>query len=304
MEDIKVENNEIQNSTVIEAYDKGTDAKDTIEPIKPSKPQIIIPKAIELPPPFNKIDSPTFLSEKHQFTYSTFVKKRYFMPKFTYRDRNYFGICNNGYIKLRTDRGNCYWLTQNENEHRSPDWKFHVSVNNLHLGLAWNLVSSIFLSKCCWEGVKCKYLSENTQTKRGREITLYIFQYDPVYNSDFDLLDERSENFWYDVFVTIEETLARHNIREAGCAIGDLKLGRYVSLRNEAYVMYGDNWEYPRDYSGWNAANHRTPFNIERFKKNSEFNVLDYIYLLLKIILISVIWIYIGHVLSTTVLAS
>ncbi len=38
------------------------------------------------------------------------------------------------------------------------------------------------------------------------------------------------------MFYKIEEAMTKNNIVSHGVAEGDLKLGRYVSLRNESYV--------------------------------------------------------------------
>ena len=52
--------------------------------------------------------------------------------------------------------------------------------------------------------------------------------------------------------------MKKENIKIQGCAIGDLPLGHYLSLRNEAFVLHstkeGNLLEYPYNSDSWNAA--------------------------------------------------
>lgn len=59
--------------------------------------------------------------------------------------------------------------------------------------------------------------------------------------------------------------LESHNIESNGLAAGDLKIGKYISLRNEAFIK-GKSSEhiYPPNQHGWNAAEHEIPFSIEK----------------------------------------
>ena len=57
-----------------------------------------------------------------------------------------------------------------------------------------------------------------------------------------------------------------HEIASNGLASGDLKIGNYVSLRNEAFVLNEEgNYIYPRNSDGWNPLNQQHPFNIANF---------------------------------------
>ena len=264
------------------------------------------------------------MPKRCKFTYEHFIKSRNKLPNFSYMNILYFAICNNGYIKLRTGKGNNYWLLQNENSHLTPDWKFHISVIHEHIPLAWNIVSNIFVHRKCWEGIKTMYLKENTKTKRGREITIYIFRYFNTYknnsiDSTFSLLDERSEGFWYDLYEEIEKELEKNEIISNGVAKGDLILGKYVSFRNEAYVSNpnysildstsGSEFIYPPDKQGWNAAEHKLPFSIRRFNNSSgnsnslystignilNTDIIDLNNSIVKIFIIFLIWSFIVH---------
>lgn len=60
--------------------------------------------------------------------------------------------------------------------------------------------------------------------------------------------------------------LESHGIESNGLAPGDLKVGKYVSLRNEAYIKGKDNEHiYPPNEYGWNAAEHELPFSLQKF---------------------------------------
>ena len=90
--------------------------------------------------------------------------------------------------------------------------------------------------------------------------------------------DEHSEEFWYAFFRKIEEVLSDNNISPNGLAKGDKKLGKYVSIRNEAYIRIygpkGDEDVYPPDNYGWNAANQNLPFNLKKFEKKSTWKLI------------------------------
>lgn len=211
------------------------------------------------------------------FSYQYYEANRYLMPKHNLNGIEYEGMCTGGYTKLYTLPGKIYWLIQNSENHLTPDWKFHVSVRDSDVKTAWNLVARIFIGMGCRSGMKVKYLKENPQTVRGREITVYI----PIYVKKYDLSEigndigfnssiQQDEDFWYQLFDKIEETLKANNITSNGCAKGDLPLGEYVSLRNEAFVTIGREECYPPDNYGWNAAKHELPFDIKRFQRKKE----------------------------------
>ena len=240
-------------------------------------------------------------SYDNNINYEFFLENRYVVPEFTLNEINYNGICNNGYTKLRTLKGNEYWLTQNNFHHQTKDWKFHVSVIHEDLPKAWNLLSSLFLYKRCWEGMKVMYLKENTTTVRGREITIYIYRHENRF-TEYSFADEKSDNFWFDFLSCGEHILERNKITSNGCANGDLPLGKYFSLRNEEYVYdkSAKEYIYPPDDRGYNGAENILPFNIERFCKinNNESNSnektsLQTTFLTIKCVMIVLIFSYI-----------
>uniref|UniRef100_A0A7S4DTC0 Uncharacterized protein n=1 Tax=Lotharella globosa TaxID=91324 RepID=A0A7S4DTC0_9EUKA len=87
---------------------------------------------------------------------------------------------------------------------------------------------------------------------------------------------ERPGAFWRSLVREAERRLRAYKIRSAGCADGDLPLGQYASLRNEAFVAWegkdgvremgpsgerDGKWKaiYPPNAAGWNAANQPVP---------------------------------------------
>lgn len=206
-------------------------------------------------------------------SYEYFELNRYKISDFVLNGEEYSCICNNGFIKLHSNKCKSYWLCQNETEHTSKDWKFHISVTHEDLKRAWNLIVKIFINMKCKSGMKVYYLKENYQSALGREITIYVFKYDQVYDQSeirqdymFDYCDEHSTEFWLEFISRIEKTLKDNKIRSSGLAKGDLPLGNYLSLRNEAYVKIGKAYYYPPDSYGFNAAQHEIPFNIDKIK--------------------------------------
>jgi hypothetical protein len=112
---------------------------------------------------------------------------------------------------------------------------------------------------------------------RGREFTVYIFQYDPIYatETDAELLLRPSDaqtprcgrylaarsisspdcrRFWVDFVRRVERSFADHGIHSRGCAAGDLPLGVYASLRNEAFVPYDPRLNVPPGWQGFDAG--------------------------------------------------
>jgi len=234
----------------------------------------------------------------NEFQYEYFYNHRYEMPKSTpiINGYEYEIMCNNGYTKLyRYPFGKLYWLLQNEASHKTPDWKFHVSVVDEDLAKAWKIVAQVFISCQCKSGMKVKYLKENVLTVKGREITIYIPIFQDQYSHSSIIEDhpidkvsiEQDEEFWFDLFMKVEYELSKNNIRSNGLANGDLGLGNYVSLRNEAYCydkVTGIDI-YPPDQNGWNALKHKVPFKLLRFQtKGKESSGVS----LKKLVLISV----------------
>lgn len=160
-----------------------------------------------------------------------------------------------GFVRLYTLRGRSYWNAQNETEHTSPDWKFHVSCHLDDIPRAWNSLAALFMDMKCEIGMKATTLSstEWSDGQRGREITIYIYRFHhsyrgymqgvvPEYDHEFYLGTEFDQiyttPFWYNFVREIEKRCAFIGIRSRGVAVGDLLLPGcgYVSLRNEAYV--------------------------------------------------------------------
>mmetsp|Transcript_64539 Transcript_64539/g.134596 ORF Transcript_64539/g.134596 Transcript_64539/m.134596 type:complete len:481 (-) Transcript_64539:396-1838(-) len=208
---------------------------------------------------------------------------------------NYHVLHTGGFVRLCSDRGRCYWVTQNETGHRSPDWKIHVSVELQDIAAAWDVVAATFLEWGCDFGMKATTLNEQwPEEQRGREITVYIYVHDsatPLFQDggpqgawlsaqrDCEERPTREEQealcavwlsaeferdgatYWKPFVKTIESRLTAHGLRSPGCADGDLSLGgRYCSLRNEAFVPPDHEPAgepcYPSNRQGWNAVNH------------------------------------------------
>ena len=239
-------------------------------------------------------------AEEININYEYFEENRYSIPEFQYKNTNYNGICNNGFIKLRTVKGNDYWLTQNTHEHLTPDWKLHFSVHHDDVKKAWNLLTQVFIEQECWEGMKVLYLKENTLVAKGREITVYIYRHCIQYGNEFSMNDERREDFWLQFLLESERILEANKIIPNGCAEGDFKLGKYSSLRNEAFIPHSteDCYIYPPDESGWNAANHKLPFDLFKIRDILNGNEIrrkhtsSFVSKILKISVIILIWSY------------
>ena len=76
--------------------------------------------------------------------------------------------------------------------------------------------------------------------------------------------------FYYDLLIDIEKQLSEAKIRQTvinGAADGDLWLGKYASLRNEAFCKENNLYVYPPNYRGWNSLKQKKPFSwIEIFR--------------------------------------
>lgn len=189
-----------------------------------------------------------------------------------------------GFVRLYHIRCRLYWLIQNQYEHRTPDWKLHFSVELDDVPKAWNLLAALFMKFQLHTGMKAYYAPKETWRpgQRGREITVYLYTHHSIYGTgpqpelaelgpEHELSSERVSEF----VLRAEELLAKHKIRPRGCAAGDLKLGRYSSLRNEAFVAkkqevspskFTTVFEYPSNQAGWNAQGHYCPLNWRRLR--------------------------------------
>lgn len=209
-----------------------------------------------------------------------------------HRTMEYEILHTGGFLRLATERGRVYWLAQNAEEHRTPDWKIHFSVHPRHVPLAWNLLSRLFMDSACDFGMKAvsgDHLPEWPQHQRGREMTVYVFQHDPAYEGGGPMMGccrngsehrfwlgpefERDASFWSGFVQSAEHLLSSAGVESnGGTADGDLSLGgRYASVRNEAFVSLPEpnagrcntmNYIYPPNDAGWNAAGHPCPLSI------------------------------------------
>ena len=207
-------------------------------------------------------------------------------------------LVTNGFVKLYTIKGRLYNCKQNNYSHTLPDWKFHFNINLEDIPKAWGIITEIYLKHIINNTkeedinediiISMKAFNTNLVTEnnipKGREITIYIYTYTEKLNEEpeefevedekgnkkntnfiFIKKDEKNFNFYYNLLVDIEKELNNTNIRQRiknGMADGDLWLGKYVSLRNEAYCKNEDNnYVYPPDEKGWNSTKQKMPFN-------------------------------------------
>ena len=207
-------------------------------------------------------------------------------------------LVTNGFVKLYTIKGRLYNCKQNNYNHTLPDWKFHFNINKEDIPKAWEIITELYfkhiINNTKEEDIKediviaMKAFNTNLVSEKsipkGREITIYIYRYNEKLNEEpeeFDVEDEKGNkknvkfiftkkdeknfHFYYNLLIDIEKGLNNANIRqriENGVAAGDLWLGKYVSLRNEAYWKNGeDDYIYPPDEKGWNSIKQKKPFN-------------------------------------------
>lgn len=122
------------------------------------------------------------------------------------------------------------------------------------------------------------------QHMRGRELTVYIYRYHQGFEDVLppDLLSVNDEHTWeyWEAFRTeAEQQMAEAGLEVQGIAEGDLGLGTYSSLRNESFCVAkpewnlpqswhgidlgaaqgSEQWVYPPNIAGWNAAKHESP---------------------------------------------
>lgn len=178
-----------------------------------------------------------------------------------------------------------YWIAQNEQDHRTPDWKLHFSVKPAHVPKAWDVLSALFMELDCDFGMKAvsgDALESWPQKQFGRELTVYMFQHSATYGwggpmtglcEDCQLHNfwlgpefERDSGFWHQFVQAAEEAFQKAGVESHGLADGDLKLGRYASLRNEAFIPVDGLHVYPPNNAGWNAAGHACPLQLPRIQ--------------------------------------
>jgi len=214
-----------------------------------------------------------------------------------FRTLTYHLLHTGGFLRLATDRGRVYWMAQNEHEHRTADWKLHFSIApedkwEEDIGLAWDIVAALFMERCCDAGMKARYTPWTDAGQRGRELTVYIFEFKAAYGPGGPMAElsptgiehlhylgpefeyfNMLPRFWFDFIVDAEARLKAAGLQSNGVADGDLALPgcQFASLRNEAYVRAPNPdwaegcmlpkhlWVYPPNADGYNGACDRNP---------------------------------------------
>lgn len=215
-----------------------------------------------------------------------------------HRTMEYEILHTGGFLRLCTERGRVYWLAQNTEEHRTPDWKLHFSILPRDVPRAWDALSALFMAHACDFGMKAvsgDALASWPRRQHGRELTIYIFQHCWDYDGGGPMMDcckpgtehrfwlgpefQRSPSFWSSFVAEAERVLLDAGIENhGGTAIGDVALGRYASLRNEAFVLRREQTNqhrrngamtfiYPPNEAGWNAAGHPLPMHVPMHRR-------------------------------------
>lgn len=213
-------------------------------------------------------------------------------PTRAHRTMEYEILHTGGFLRLATERGRVYWLAQNSHDHRPPDWKLHFSILPRDVPRAWDTLSALFIASACDFGMKAvsgDALQSWPQKQRGRELTVYIFQHCAVYEDGGPMMGyctpgsehrfwlgpefQREPAFWSAFVAQAEQALLAAGVEShGGAAEGDVPLGQYASLRNEAFVLGREEREdglrgqldfiYPPNETGWNAAGHPLPMQV------------------------------------------
>lgn len=164
-----------------------------------------------------------------------------------------------GFLKLyRKPHARWYWHLQACAHHLVPDWKIHFSIAEEDIGKAWDAACSVFISMGCLSGLKIQTQGEAWPAyQRGRELTVYLYRHSPAFAQHEDETVsarkewEQPEEFWLEMIARIEASLARLGVHSrGGAADGDLPIGPYASLRNEAFVRAQPSWALPQGWSG------------------------------------------------------
>ena len=241
-------------------------------------------------------------------------------------------LVTNGFVKIYTFKGRIYHIKQNIDNHTVPDWKFHFNVRPEEIPKAFNIISETLL-KHIIQNTKSEEILEDifismkayninlcTKMQRGREITLYIYTFDERLNQEpveiyvdnedgqkklikyvFRKNEEKKFKFYYDLLIDIENQLSLNKIKqtvENGAADGDLWLGKYASLRNEAYCKgINGGYIYPPNNKGWNSAKQKMVFSwidifriryalVYKYKSNNfYFTLYSFIFLFISILI-------------------
>ena len=241
-------------------------------------------------------------------------------------------LVTNGFVKIYTYKGRIYHIKQNIDDHTVPDWKFHFNVRPEEIPKAFNIVSETLLKHIIkntkdediiddiFISMKAYNINLCTEMQEGREITLYIYTFDKRLNEEpveievedengklnkikyiFRKDEEKNFKFYLDLLIDIENQLKKLKIKkriENACAYGDLWLGDYASLRNEAFCKgVNEGYIYPPNNRGWNSLKQKMPFNwinifriryalVYKYKKESFYlGLLSIILVFISIIL-------------------
>ena len=205
-------------------------------------------------------------------------------------------LVTNGFVKIYTYKGRIYHIKQHIDNHTVPDWKFHFNVRPEEIPKAFNIVSETLLKHIIkntkdediiddiFISMKAYNINLCTEMQEGREITLYIYTFDKRLNEEpveievedengklnkikyiFRKDEEKNFKFYLDLLIDIENQLKKLKIKkriENACAYGDLWLGDYASLRNEAFCKgVNEGYIYPPNNRGWNSLKQKMPFN-------------------------------------------
>ena len=276
----------------------------------------------------------SILDNRFDYTYS--ITHRYEIPNqfISIKDKKIRIelLVTNGFVKIYTYKGRIYHIKQNTDNHTVPDWKFHFNVTRDDIPKAFNIVSETLLKHIIQKtkseeiledifiSMKAYNINLCTEMQSGREITLYIYTFDERLNEDPTEIDIEDENrkknlikyvfrkneekkfkFYYDLLIDIENQLIANKIKKTiqnGAADGDLWIGKYASLRNEAYCNgVNGGYVYPPNDRGWNSAKQKMPFSwidifriryalVYRYKAKSFYFILVSLIILVVSIII------------------
>eukprot|EP00732_Lithocolla_globosa_P005924 Lithocolla_globosa_v1_NODE_6485_length_1080_cov_88.395122.p1 type:complete len:275 gc:universal NODE_6485_length_1080_cov_88.395122:190-1014(+) len=201
-----------------------------------------------------------------------------------YKTMQWESLHTGGFLRICTSRGRMYWLEQNMQEHKTADWKLHFSVSLAQIPLAWDILCQHFLHSFCEIGMKASTHAfegvEWPSSQMGREITVYIYNFNEKYKTGSDIMPESEQHvfylgpeieavydqvFWFKFIRQAERKLKDGGIKANNLADGDFPLPGccFTSLRNEAFVLHDQGSErrliYPPNERGWNAAMHPNP---------------------------------------------
>ena len=270
-----------------------------------------------------------------RFDYFYAVSHRYEMPNQFIQIKNkkikLELLVTNGFVKLYTYKGRIYGIKQNIDDHTIPDWKIHFNVMSEDIPKSFNIISETLIKHIINNtkeediiddlviSFKAYNINLATKIQQGREITLYIYTYNEKLNDEPEELEvedekgekqkityifrkneERKFKFYYDLLIDIEKQLNGMKIKktiENGAAVGDLWLGKYSSLRNEAYCKDKNGiLVYPPNDKGFNSAKQKMPFSWYQIFKiryalvykesRSSFFIVSFIFLMISIIFI------------------